>query len=32
MRPCSGQPPRGDQDLSRGQDGHHHSMGTYGAR
>ena len=32
MRPCSGQPPRGNQDLSRGQDAHHNSMGTCGAR
>jgi hypothetical protein len=30
--PCSREPPRGNQDLSRGQDAHHHSMGTYGAR
>jgi hypothetical protein len=32
MRPCSRQPPRGNQDLSRGQDAHHTSMGTGGAR
>ena len=32
MRPCSRQPPRGHQDLSRGQDAHHNSMGTCGAR
>jgi hypothetical protein len=30
--PCSGEPPRGNQYLSRGQDAHHHSMGTCGAR
>ena len=30
--PCSGEPPRGNQDLSRGQDAHHNSMGTCGAR
>jgi hypothetical protein len=30
--PCSGEPPRGNQDLSRGQGAHHHSMGTCGAR
>jgi hypothetical protein len=29
---CSGQPARGNQDLSRGQDAHHNSMGAYGAR
>jgi len=29
---CSGEPPRGHQDLGRGQDAHHNSMGTYGAR
>jgi hypothetical protein len=27
---CSGEPPRGDQDLGRGKDAHHHSMGTCG--
>jgi hypothetical protein len=32
VRSCSGQPPRDNQDLSRGQDAHHHSMGTGGAR
>jgi hypothetical protein len=32
MRPCSGQPPRGNQDLSRGQGAHHHITGTCGAR
>jgi hypothetical protein len=31
MRSCSRQPPRGNQDLSRGQDAHHNSMGTCGA-
>jgi hypothetical protein len=30
--PCSGEPPRGNQYLSRGQDAHHNSMGTCGAR
>jgi hypothetical protein len=30
--PCSGEPPRGNQDLSWGQDAHHNSMGTCGAR
>jgi len=30
--PCSREPPRGNQYLSRGQDAHHHSMGTCGAR
>lgn len=29
---CSGEPPRGNQDLSWRQDAHHHSMGTCGAR
>jgi hypothetical protein len=29
---CSGEPPRGNQDLSWGQDAHHNSMGTCGAR
>ena len=28
----SGEPPRGNQDLGRGQDAHHHSMGTCRAR
>ena len=28
----SGQPPRCNQDLGRGQDAHHHSMGTGRAR
>jgi hypothetical protein len=28
----SGEPPCGDQDLSRGQDAHNNSMGTCGAR
>jgi hypothetical protein len=32
MRPCSRQLSRGYQDLGRGQDAHHHSMGTGGAR
>ena len=32
MRPRSRQPSRGNQDLSRGQDAHHNSMGTSGAR
>jgi len=31
VRSCSGEPPRGDQDLGRGQDAHHDSMGTCGA-
>jgi hypothetical protein len=30
--PCSGEPPRGNQYLSRGQDAHHTRMGTCGAR
>ena len=30
--PCSREPPRGNQDLSRSQDAHHNSMGTYAAR
>ena len=30
--PCSGEPPRGNQDLRRGQDAHHTSMGTCSAR
>jgi len=29
---CSGEPPRGNQGLSWGQDAHHNSMGTCGAR
>jgi hypothetical protein len=28
---CSGEPPRGNQDLSWGQDAHHNSMATCGA-
>ncbi len=32
MGSCSGEPPRGNQDLSRGEDAHHNSMGTRGAR
>ena len=32
VRPCSREPPRGNQYLGRGQDAHHDSMGTYGAR
>ena len=32
VRPCSREPPRGNQDLGRGQDAHHDSMGTCGAR
>ncbi len=32
VRSCSGEPPRGNQYLSRGQDAHHNSMGTCGAR
>ena len=32
VRSCSREPPRGDQDLGRGQDAHHDSMGTCGAR
>jgi hypothetical protein len=32
MRSCSRESPRGDQDLGRGQDAHHNSMGTCGAR
>jgi hypothetical protein len=32
VRPCSGQPPRGNPDLGRGQGAHHNSMGTCGAR
>jgi hypothetical protein len=30
--PCSCEPPSGDQYLGRGEDAHHHSMGTCGAR
>jgi hypothetical protein len=29
---CSREPPRGNQDLSRGEDAHHDSMGACGAR
>ena len=29
---CSREPPRGNQYLSRGEDAHHHSMGTCAAR
>jgi hypothetical protein len=29
---CSGEPPRGDQDLGRGEGAHHDSMGACGAR
>jgi len=29
---CSREPSRGNQDLGRGQDAHHDSMGTYGVR
>jgi len=32
MRSRSREPPRGNQDLSRGKDAHYNSMGTYGAR
>ena len=32
VRSCSREPPRGDQYLGRGQDAHHDSMGTCGAR
>ena len=32
VRSCSREPPRGNQDLGRGQDAHHDSMGTCGAR
>jgi len=32
MGSCSREPSRGNQDLSRGQDAHHTSMGTGGAR
>jgi hypothetical protein len=31
VRSCSGEPSRGNQDLSWGQDAHHTSMGTCGA-
>ena len=31
-RPCSREPPRGNQHLARGQDAHHASMNTYSAR
>jgi hypothetical protein len=32
VRPGSREPLRGDQDLGRGEDAHHHSMGTSGTR
>jgi hypothetical protein len=32
MGPCSREPPRGDQYLGRGQNAHHDSMSTCGAR
>jgi hypothetical protein len=32
VRSCSREPPRGDHYLGRGQDTHHDSMGTRGAR
>ena len=32
VRSCSDEPPRGNQDLGWGQDAHHNSMGTCGAR
>ncbi len=32
VRSCSRQSSRGNQDLGRGQDAHHNSMGTCGAR
>jgi hypothetical protein len=32
MGSCSGELPRGNQDLGRGQDAHHTSMGTCGVR
>ena len=32
VRSDSREPPRGSQDLGRGQDAHHASMDTYGAR
>ena len=31
-RPCPREPPRGNEDLGRGQDAHHDSMGMRGAR
>jgi hypothetical protein len=31
MGSCSREPPRGTQDLGRGEDTHHHSMDTYDA-
>jgi hypothetical protein len=32
VRSCSREPPRGNQYLGWGQDAHHDSMGTCGAR
>jgi hypothetical protein len=32
VRACFRQPPRSNQDLGRGQDAHHDSMSTRGAR
>ncbi len=32
VRSCSREPPRGNQDLGRGEDAHPNSMGTGGAR
>ncbi len=32
VRSCSREPPRGDQYFGRGEDAHHDSMGTCGAR
>src|SRR4029077_7624351 len=32
VRSCSGEPPRGNQDLGRGQDAHHDSMSACGTR
>ena len=32
VRSCSGEPPCGNQDLGRGQEAHHDSMGTGGTR
>ena len=32
VRPCSREPPRGDQYLGRGENAHHDSMSTYGVR
>ena len=32
VRPCSREPPRGDQYLGRGQDAHHDSMSARGTR